>query len=163
MESTDSNRSFQKTIEARVLNGLDSFFGNPNNFDRIVLAAKCRIEKFSQKLNDIADKLIRIDTTLKGLQKKTNSILKKVSTGEISEEAGSVMLSFNENLEHELQEEQAELQLQETILGKQIRAMDRFEDLGFWCNLYPRNLSFREKTDLLKLMVERVDIYIKMP
>jgi len=163
MESTDSNQSFQKTIETQILKGLDSFVGNPDNFNRIVLAAMCRTEEFSKKLDDITERLVAIDTRLEDLQKKTAGILRKVSTGEISEDAGAAMLTYNEDLKRKLEEERSELQLKETQLCKQIRAMERFEDRGLWCHLYPNNLSIREKTDMLKVMIDRVDVYVKMP
>lgn len=162
MESKDNNQSFQKIIETQVLEGLAAFFGNPDNFDHIVLAAMCRSEEFSKKLDDIAERLVGIDTELDSNQMKNTNILKKVSTSEISEEDGAAMLRFNEDSKRHLQEERVELQLKETQLCKQIRAMERFEDGGLWCKLYPKNLSFREKTDLLKVIVERVDVYVKM-
>ena len=91
------------------------------------------------------------------------SILRRVSAGEISEDVGATMLRLTEDFKLRLQEERSELELKETQLCKQINALERLEDCGLWCYLYPRQLNVREKIDLLKVIVDRVEVYVRMP
>ena len=49
MENENSNETYQKAIEKHVLEGLVSFFENPDNFDNIVLSARYGIEQLTKK------------------------------------------------------------------------------------------------------------------
>ncbi|MCK4783597.1 MAG: hypothetical protein KAV87_07600 [Desulfobacteraceae bacterium] len=60
MENENSNETYQKAIEKHVLEGLVSFFENPDNFDNIVLSARYGIEQLTKKLDNIADRLWRL-------------------------------------------------------------------------------------------------------
>ena len=163
MEHEKSNETYQKAIEKHVLEGLVSFFENPDNFDNIVLSAKYGIEQLTKKLDNITDRLVEIDKRLDDPQAMVINILKKVSAGEISEDVGATMLRLDEDSKLQLQKERSELALKETQLCKQIKAMERFEDCGLWCYLYPRQLNMQEKVDLLKVIVDRVEVYVRMP
>ena len=163
MENENSNKTYQKTIEKHVLEGLVSFFENPDNFDRILLSARYGNKQLTKKLDNIADRLVHIDKTLNNPQAMVLSILKKVSAGDISEELGASLLKLIEDSKLRLQEERSELELKETQLCKQIRALERFEDSGLWVNLYPRELNLREKIDLLKVFIDRVEVHVRIP
>ena len=161
MENENSNETYQKAIEKHVLEGLVSFFENPDNFDNIVLSARYEIEQLTQKLDNIADRLVEIDKRLDDPQAMVINILRKVSTGELSENVGAAMLRFTEDIKLRLQEERLELELKEAQLCKQISAMERFEDCGQWCYLYPRQLNVSEKIDLLKVITDRVQAQVE--
>ena len=163
MENDNSNETYQKAIEKHVLEGLVSFFENPDNFDRIVLSAKYGIEQLTKKLDGITDRMVEIDKMLDDPRAIIINILKKVSAGEISEDVGATMLRLNEDFKLRLQEERTELELKVTQLCKQIKAMERFEDCGLWCYLYPRQLNVREKIDLLKVIIDRVEVHVRIP
>ncbi len=162
MENENSNETYQKAIEKHVLEGLVSFFENPDNFDNIVLSARYGIEQLTKKLDNIADRLVEIDKRLDDPQARVISILRRVSAGELSEDVGAALLRLAEDFKLRLQEERSELELRETQLCKQISAMERFEDCGLWCYLYPRQINDREKIDLLKVIVDRVEVYVRI-
>ena len=163
MTNKSSNESPENAIEQQVLEGLVSFFGNPDNFGRIVLSARCRTAQLTKRLDEITDRLVKIDQGIEDLQTRTTSILERVSAGEISEDVGATMLTFVGNEKRRLREERSELELQETQLGKQIGAMERFEEGALWCCLCVDELDAPDKKDLLKRIVDRVEVYVRMP
>jgi hypothetical protein len=163
MENENSNESYQKAIEKHVIAGLVSFFENPDNFDNIILSARYGIEQLTRNLDNIADRLVEIDKGLDDPKARIISILRRVSIGEISEDAGATLLRLAEYFKGRRQQERSELELREAQLCKQIMAMERFEDRRQWCYLYPTQLNAREKIDSLKVIVERVEVFLRIP
>ena len=162
MENENTNESYQKAIERHVLKGLVSFFENANNFDNIILSARYGIEQLNKKLDNIADRLVQIDKTLNNPQTMVISVLRKVSTGAISEALGVSLLNLIEETKLRLQKERSGLELRETQLCQQINALERFEQRGLWCYLHQRQLNFDEKIDSLKAIIERVEVYVRL-
>ena len=106
---------------------------------------------------------MEIDKGLDEPQSRIISILRKVSSGEISEDTGATLLRLAEYFKGRRLKERSELELRETQLCKQIMAMERFEDRRLWCYLYPTQLNAREKIDSLKVFVERVEVFLRFP
>ena len=87
----------RKLLKSTFLKDWCPSLKNPDNFENIVLSARCGIEQLAKKLDNITDRLVEIDKRLDDPQAMVINILRKVPAGEISEDLGASMLRLTED------------------------------------------------------------------
>jgi hypothetical protein len=125
----------QEWLEHEVWDQMQSFFGNQEKFERVILQANCQLAEDRKQLDDIAD-----------------AIAKGIIT---DDEARKAMANLR-NLKTNLQDEESELELKQSILCKRGPQIEKLKKTRLWWFEYAFQLSNEEKRKIIDMLVDQI-------
>ena len=136
MKITDGSGQNPGRLEKIVLEGLYSFFANPRYFDRVVLTVRRSTAQLATKLEQVTTELVEIDRQSEALEQTAGSVLAKMTRQQIREDLGAALLGSTRERLLQLRRERAALEVHEVYLGRDIAALETFEQEHPWCRFY---------------------------
>jgi hypothetical protein len=106
----------QDWLEHEVWEQMQSFFGNQEKFERVILQANCQLAEDRKQLDDIADRIVTVEKEIEDIETKQQNITGAIAKGIITDDEARKAMANLRNLKTNLQDEESELELKQSTV-----------------------------------------------
>jgi hypothetical protein len=146
----------QDWLEHEVWEQMQSFFGNQEKFERVILQANCQLAEDRKQLDDIADRIVTVEKEIEDIETKQQNITGAIAKGIITDDEARKAMANLRNLKTNLQDEESELELKQSILCKRGPQIEKLKKTRLWWFEYAFQLSNEEKRKIIDMLVDQI-------
>jgi hypothetical protein len=135
---------------------MESFFGNQEKFEKVILQANCDLAEDRKQLDDIADRLVTVEKEIEGIENKQQNITGAIAKDIITDDEAKKVMANLRNYKSNLQNEERELELKQSILCKRGPQIEKLKKTRVWWFNYAFRLSNEEKRKIIDMLVDQI-------
>lgn len=143
-------------LEHEVWDQMESFFGNQEKFEQVILQANCDLAEDRKQLDDIAGRLVTVEKEIEDIENKQENITGAIAKGIITDDEAKKVMANLRNYKTSLRNEEHELELKQSILCKRGPQVEKIKKTRVWWFYYGFRLNNEEKRKIIDILVDKI-------